>query len=406
MRIGIDIRVLGSPYKSGIEEYTENLLGHMLPDNPGVKFKLFYSGDPELLKKYSWLGLDNVELFQSRFSGKFTFASSRLFGYPKLDDVVGGVDPVRSLARAFSASPKDLGEATSNGVEAFFSPHFLLAPLNSYCRRVMTFHDLSYLRFREFFSLRRDLWHRFQIHSFGKKNLPDRIIAVSESTKNDLIEHYGIEPERIKTIYSGISDSIKKPSDEEAEDFRKKNELPREFILFLGKLEPRKNVPALIKAFNLIKSCAGFENLNLVIVGAKGWLFEDIFKEAERSPHRSKIIFKDHVADEDKKFYYSLASVFIYTSFFEGFGFPPLEAMACGTPVIVSNNSSLPEVVGDAGLLVDPYNAVDISNGVKAVMEDPNLRDALIKKGYERVGMFDWKRCAEQTLGAILGKNT
>ena len=404
MRVGIDIRVLGSPYKSGIEEYTENLLAHMLPDNPDIKFKLFYSGNPELLKKYSWLGLDNVELFQSPFSGKFTFAFARLFGYPKLDDVVGGVDPERSREGSQRAS-------ASYGVEAFFSPHFLLAPLNSYCRRVMTFHDLSYLRFREFFSLRRDLWHRFQIHSFGKKNLPDRIIAVSESTKKDIVECYGIEPERITIIYSGISPNIWTPDVRltsgvvnELEEFRKKNELPREFILFLGKLEPRKNVPALVRAFNLIKSSEGFEDLNLVVVGAKGWLFEDVFKEAEMSPYRSKIIFKDHVADEDKKFYYSLASAFIYTSFFEGFGFPPLEAMACGTPVIVSNNSSLPEVVGDAGLLVDPYNAVDISNGVKAVMGDPNLRNALIKSGYERVGMFDWKKCAEQTLAAILGK--
>lgn len=380
MRVGIDIRVLGSQYKSGVEEYTENLLAHMLPDNPEVKFKLFYSGNQELLKKYSWLGLGNVELFQSPFSGKFTFASSRLFGYPKLDDVVGGV-------------------------EVFFSPHFLLAPLNRYCKRVMTFHDLSYLRFREFFSVRRDLWHRFQISLFGKSGRPDRIIAVSESTKNDLIEHYGIEPEKVTTIYSGISDTIVRPSQEELDEFRKKNELPREFILFLGKLEPRKNVPALIKAFNLIKSSNKFENLNLIVVGAKGWLFKDIFEEAERSPHRSKITFKNYITDEDKKFYYSLASVFVYTSFFEGFGFPPLEAMACGTPVVASNNSSLPEVVGDAGILVDPYNAVDISNGVKAVVGDHNLRNALIKRGYERVNIFDWKRCAEQTMEVILGKN-
>ena len=142
----------------------------------------------------------------------------------------------------------------------------------------------------------------------------------------------------------------------------------------------------------------------MVIVGARGWLFKDIFKEAEISSHQNKIIFKDYVEEEDKKFYYSLASIFVYTSFFEGFGFPPLEAMTCGTPVVVSNNSSLPEVVGQAGLLVDPYNAVDISNGLRVVIEDTNLRDTLIKRGYERVEMFDWKKCAEQTLGVILGQ--
>ena len=154
MRVGIDIRVLGSLYKSGVEEYTENLLVHMLPENPDIKFKLFYSGKPELLKEYSWINLDNVEIVKSRFPNRLISLSSFLFNYPKLDDLVGGV-------------------------EVFFSPHFLVAPLNPYCRRVMTFHDLSYLRFKEFFSLRRDLWHRLQTHSFGKNNLHDRIIAVS-----------------------------------------------------------------------------------------------------------------------------------------------------------------------------------------------------------------------------------
>lgn len=378
MRVGIDIRVLGSLYKSGVEEYTENLLAHMLPENPDIKFKLFYSGQPERLKEYSWFGLDNVELFQSPFSGKLTFTSSWLFNYPKLDDLVGGV-------------------------EVFFSPHFLIAPLNPYCRRVMTFHDLSYLRFKEFFSLRRDLWHRFQIRSFGKKNLPDKIIAVSESTKKDLLEKYRIEAWKVEKVYSGISEEISRPSQEELNEFRKRNGLPGEFILFLGKLEPRKNIPTLIKTFNIMKDSGNFRELHLVIVGAKGWLFKDIFKEAETSAHKNKIIFKDYIEDEDKKFYYSLASAFIYTSFFEGFGFPPLEAMACGTPVVVSNNSSLPEVVGDAGLLVDPYNAVDISNGVRVVMEDLDLRHALIKRGHERVTMFNWKKCADETMKVILG---
>ncbi|MBI2068859.1 MAG: glycosyltransferase family 4 protein [Candidatus Yanofskybacteria bacterium] len=379
MRVGIDIRVLGSQHKSGVEEYTENLLAHMLPENPDIEFKLFYAGDPLLLGKYEWVSLDNVKIVQSSVSNKLIFASSWLFNYPRIDDLVGGV-------------------------EVFFSPHFLIAPLNPYCRRVMTFHDLSYLRFKEFFSLRRDLWHRFQIKSFGKKNLPDKIIAVSESTKNDLIEKYGIEPDRIEKIYSGIPVMTARPDGEKLEEFRKRNDLSGKFILFLGKLEPRKNIPTLIKAFDHLKDSGKFPDLHLVIVGAKGWLFEDIFREAETSSHKSKIIFKDYIEDEDKKFYYSLASAFVYTSFFEGFGFPPLEAMACGTPVVASNNSSLPEVVGDAGILVDPYNAVDISNGVRAVMEDPNLRTAFIKRGYERVNMFDWKKCAEQTMGAILGK--
>lgn len=377
MKIGVDIRVLGSHLKSGVQEYTENLLAHMIAGNPEIKFKLFYSGDPSLLEKYNWINLSNVEVIKSPISNRLIFASSWLFNYPKLDNLVGGV-------------------------EVFFSPHFLIAPLNQYCRRVTTFHDLSYLRFREFFSLKSAFWHYFQIGSFSRTDLPNKIIAVSESTKYDLIDKYGIDSKRIETIYSGVSSDIARPSQEELNAFRKKNNLPEKFILFLGKLEPRKNIPSLIKAFNLTKDSKDFDDLHLVIVGAKGWLFKDIFNEADRSPQKAKIIFKDYINDEDKKFFYSLASVFVYASFFEGFGFPPLEAMACETPVVVSNNSSLPEVVGDAGLLVDPYNAVDISMAVKSILTDPALKNSLIKKGLQRVQNFSWEKCARETLRIIL----
>jgi len=376
MRIGIDIRVLGSHLKSGVQEYTENLLAHIIAGNPEIQFKLFYSGDSSLLGKYDWINLSNVEVVKSPISNKLIFASSWLFNYPKLDDLVGGV-------------------------EVFFSPHFLMAPLNSYCRRITTFHDLSYLRFREFFSLRRVFWHRLQIGSFSRVDPPNKIIAVSDSTKYDLIDKYDIDPERVETIYSGISGDMTRPLQEELDVFRKKNNLPEKFILFLGKLEPRKNIPALIKAFNLIKDSKDFDDLHLVIVGAKGWLFKDIFNEAEGSPQKAKIIFKGYINDEDKKFYYSLASAFVYTSFFEGFGFPPLEAMACGTPVIASNNSSLPEVVGDAGLLIDPYNAVDISIAVKSILTDPSFRNSLVKRGLQRVQGFSWEECARRTLDLL-----
>ena len=178
--------------------------------------------------------------------------------------------------------------------------------------------------------------------------------------------------------------------------------MPQNFILFLGKLEPRKNITALVEAFNLLKDAGDTENMHLVIVGAKGWLFKDIFRKVQNSSYKNKIIFKDYICDDDKGFYYSLASVFVYASFFEGFGFPPLEAMACGTPVVASNNSSLPEVVGNAGILVDPYNAVDISNSIRMVLKDGSLRDNLRKRGYERVKTFDWAKCADRTLEIIL----
>lgn len=376
MIVGIDIRVLGSDTKSGVEEYTENLLAHLLSLDKNIKFKLFYSSFKNNLKKYKWMELSNVEVFSFRLPNKLFFSSSRLLNRPYLDRLIGGADK-------------------------FFSPHFLLTSLSQDCKRVTTFHDLSYIRFKEFFSWKRNLWHKLQVRFVSQQNLSDQIIAVSRSTKKDLIEKYNLSSGRISVIYSGISDSISKPSEEELKLFRTENNLPDKFILFLGKLEPRKNICGLVKAFNLLKSSNDFPDFNLVIAGSPGWLYKNIYLEVVASPYKDQIIFKNYIKDENRKFYYSLASVFVYPSFFEGFGFPPLEAMACGTPVLASFNSFLPEVVGDGCILVDPNNIVDISNSIKSILTEEGLRKLLIKRGLKQAKIFTWERCAQDTLNLI-----
>ncbi len=373
MIIGIDIRVLGSDIKSGIEEYTENLLAHMLPLDKNIKFKLFHSSVRNNLKRYEWMKLPNVEVLSFRFPNKLLFGLARLFNRPRIDNIIGGAD-------------------------VFLSPHFLLAPLSPECKRITTFHDLSYLRFKEFLSWRRSLWHNLQIKNSGRHNLPDEVIAVSQSTKKDLVEKYHLPSDKIRIVYSGISDLISRPSTDDLESFKIKHNLPGRFILFLGKLEPRKNIEGLIKAFNLLEKQNDLEGLHLVIVGSPGWLYKNIYGEAKNSPHKDKIIFKNYIEDGDRKFYYSLASVFVYPSFFEGFGFPPLEAMACGTPVVASFNSSLSEVVGDAGLMIDPHSAVDISKAIINILKDSGLKEILVKKGIERAKSFTWDKCARETL--------
>ena len=242
MTIGIDIRVLGSDTKSGIEEYTENLLAHLLPLDKNIKFKLFHSSFQNNLKKYEWANLPNVEMFSFRFPNKLLFGLSKLFNHPHIDKLIGGAD-------------------------VFFSPHFLLAPLSPDCKRVTTFHDLSYSRFKEFFSWRRNLWHKFQIRPLVWSGLSDKIIAVSQSTKKDLVEKYDLPSDRVRVIYSGIVGSMLRPLEAEMKFFNIENNLPDKFILFLGKLEPRKNVIGLIRAFNLLKNSGDFENLYLIIVG-------------------------------------------------------------------------------------------------------------------------------------------
>ena len=227
----------------------------------------------------------------------------------------------------------------------------------------------------------------------------DTIITVSESTKMDLINFYDIDPKKIEVIYSGISPTIKRLDNKEIEVFKQKNNLPQNFILYLGKLEPRKNIVSLIKAFDLIRKNLKYD---LVIVGSRGWLDREIFEIANKSPNSKNIIFKDYISDELRSGYYSSASVFVYPSFFEGFGFPPLEAMICGTPVITSFNSSLPEVAGGAGIIIDPTNVYDISTSIENILNNKEFRTKIISKGYNKANEFNWTKTAIKTLACLL----
>lgn len=377
MIIGIDVRVLGSKIKSGIEEYTENLLAHLLPLDKNIKFKLFYSSFSRDIQKYDWLSLENVKLYKFKIPNRFLFLSSGLVNSPKIDKLMSGVD-------------------------VFFSPHFFLTSLSLACKRVTTFHDLSYIHYPELFLLRQRVWHNFEMNPSWQSRFSDKIISVSQSTKNDLVKIYGIDPAKIEVIYSGISLDMKRPSEEELRKFKVKHNLPDKFILFLGKLEPRKNITGLVRAFDIVKSKRGFMNLKLVIIGSKGWLYDDIFREIENSEHRADIVLKTFIPDQERKFYYSLAEVFVYPSLFEGFGFPPLEAMACGTSVIVSNSSSLPEIVGNAGLLVKPNNIDEIAGLISLVLTDRKLKDQIVSIGYNRSTFFNWNKTAEKTLDCLV----
>src|SRR3989338_6032973 len=370
MTIGIDIRLLGKGIKSGIEEYTENLLAHLIPLDPKIKFKLFYSSFSNELPEYDWLKYPNVELFKYRFPNKLLFLSSSFLNSPKLDQLIGGAD-------------------------VFFSPHFFITALSPSCKRVVTFHDLSYIHFPEFFSWRKHIWHNFEMKPIWQSHFSDKIIAVSESTKNDLINLYHVDPVKVEVIYSGISSSVKRPSDKNLQEFKFKNKLPDEFVLFLGKFEPRKNINGIIKAFNILKRNSNFNNLNLVLVGSRGWLYKNIFEDIKKSEYKNSIIIKEQVADDERSFYYSLASVFVYPSFFEGFGFPPLEAMKCGVPVITSRNSSIPETVGNSSILVSGHNIDELASAIEAVLGNKAFKEDLIRTGLKRSSLFDWHKTAE-----------
>lgn len=379
MTIGIDIRVLAPGARTGIEEYTLNLLAYLLPLNPNIKYKLFYNAFNKAQLNYPWMTLPNIELIDFRIPNRALFAGMKYLNQPKIDQLLRGVD-------------------------VYFNPHFFTAPVSRNCRKVVTFHDLSFKRYPQYFSRRKRIWQIFLIDALKEARRANKIIAVSESTKSDLINLYHLRPEKIKIIYSGVGAQFKPIGGEQKikNDLRRKYRLPDKFILYFGTIEPRKNIIGLIKAFEIFKNYANRSELKLVLAGALGWLYKDIVKTARASKYHQDIIFTGFIEERDKLYLYNLAELFVYPSFFEGFGFPPLEAMACGLPVIVSHNSSLPEVVGDAALMVDPYRLNEIAWAMNEILTNGATRARMIKKGFSQIQKFSWQKCAEETLEVLL----
>jgi len=375
MNIGIDIRVLARGSRTGVEEYAINLLDHLLRLEEKVNYKLFYNAYQKVELNYDWLSLNNVQLKDFRIPNRLFFILARYFNQPKMDKLLKGAD-------------------------IYFNPHFFIAPVSLRCKKIITFHDLSFEHYPEFFSWRKRAWHKFLMNTKQEAKQADKIIAVSESTKQDLINIYGIEKEKIEVIYSGVGEQFKNISSKSVlKNISLKYGLPEKFILFFGTIEPRKNIIGLIKAFEILKQNQSIPSeLKLVIAGTKGWLYQDIFKTAQESKYKKDIIFTGFIEEEDKPCLYNLAELFVFPSFFEGFGFPPLEAMACEVPTIVSGNSSLPEVVGQGALIIDPFNIDEIAWAMETGLNNMDLRKRLIKKGLEQAKKFSWEKCAQKTL--------
>ncbi len=273
-----------------------------------------------------------------------------------------------------------------------------VGPMIVACPLVVTVHDLSFVRYPQMFTRAK----RMYLQQFTRWTLAraQAVIADSASTRRDLIELLGAPEERVVVVHAGIDEELAPATDEEAlEAFRQRHDLPREMILFLGTLEPRKNIPTLIEAYGQLYR-AGRIAHTLVIAGGKGWLYDEVYATVERLGLQDAVRFTGYVAAEELPLWYSAADLFCYPSFYEGFGLPPLEAMACGTPVITSNVSSLPEVVGDAGLLVDPHDAQALAQAIEQVLGDHALHERLRHAGLERAASFSWRACAEGTSAA------
>lgn len=289
-------------------------------------------------------------------------------------------------------------EWLSGPLDIFHSPNFVLPPVQN-ARALLTVHDLSYMRYPRGAepSLRRWL-ERVVPPSIARA---DRVLADSISTKNDLVELLGVPESKISVVGAGVEERFAPVTDERRlEEVRRRYRLPPCFILGLGTLEPRKNFDGLCRAYRIARErSSAARECDLVIAGGKGWLYNGIFEEVERGGVSSHIHFPGFVADDDLPALYTLARLFAYPSHYEGFGIPVLEAMGCGTPVICADNSSIPEVAGDAALMVDSGDDEGLARAIERLLEDDEPGAKLAAKGFEQVKGFGWEAAARKLLG-------
>jgi glycosyltransferase involved in cell wall biosynthesis len=271
--------------------------------------------------------------------------------------------------------------------------NFISYPLSKGVKSIIVIHDLTYIKFPQYMQAT-NLKYMSKLMPASVKRA-DHIITVSESSKKDIVEHFGLEPSRVSVILNAVDHEIFFPRNNVANALKKYG-LPTKYIHFHGTIEPRKNVEGLLDAFALLPREIKNEYA-LVLTGGKGWNDEAIYKAVEA--HRAsghKIILPGYVEGKDLPYIYSGASLFVLPSFYEGFGIPPLEAMACGVPVIVSDNSSLPEVVGDAAIKIKAEDTEALAANMLKILSDKKLAESLSKKGLKQAAKFSWHASAEK----------
>jgi len=361
MLIGIDASRAVAAQPTGTELYSQQLIRALIDSAPERRFRLYFNQPPaaDLFKS------DRVELRAIRFPHLWTHARLSL-------------------------------EMALHRPDALFVPAHVL-PIVHPRQSVVTVHDLGYLHFPNSHP-RFQRWY-LDVSTRWNARAAMRLIADSQATKDDLIRHYGTPAEKIVVAHPGLDPNLHRVEDAAQIDAGKsKYGIEGDYLLTLGTLQPRKNLARLIKAYGRAKVAP-----KLVIAGKKGWLYDNLFKQVERLSLTGRVLFPGYVADSDKPALISGATALVFPSLYEGFGFPVVEAMACGTPVVCSNTSSLQEVAGDAALLVNPTDTDDIAAAIQYVTSNAELRHTLVANGYAQAGQFTWAACAQTVLTVLEG---
>lgn len=377
MRIGIDARCFVAGKRTGVEEYALNILENLFELDEKNEYILFINSfhdpnfDLKVFEKYK-----NVSLKRFRIPNKLLNLMFWYFNWPHIDKMIGGVD-------------------------VFFMPNMNFVGFSKKIRLILTMHDLSFEILPETFSVKRRLWH----HILNPRRLcrrAEKIIAVSESTREDIILRYKISPEKIQKIYNGISNDFEEVNrnDPKIIEVKDRYHLPFNFIFYLGTIEPRKNIPTIVAAYDRLRELGNtqLDKYKLVIAGGKGWKTEKILEAMRNAKFTDDIIFTSCITSEDKAAVYTLASLFVYPSFLEGFGIPVLEAMRCGVPVVTSNSSSIPEVVGNGGIMVDPDRPDELYLAMKELLLNKDFYEKMRKQGLKQSIRFNWKTSAREVL--------
>jgi glycosyltransferase involved in cell wall biosynthesis len=278
------------------------------------------------------------------------------------------------------------------GVDLLHAPHYVL-PILCPTRHVVTIHDCIHLLFPQYLPNRAaTLYARLMMGRAVRRSA--LVFTVSEASRADILRFYpDADPARIRVVPNAMDpDLLRDPGEEEMERVRERYQIRERFLLFAGNIKPHKNLERLVKAFGLLKQQTGFDDLKLILIGDEVGSYGSLRRRVESEGVRADVRFFGFVPVPTLAALYRMASAFAFPSLYEGFGLPPLEAMACGTPVVTSRISSLPEVVGDAAVLVDPYSVESIAEGLRQALSDETLRQELRRKGLARSATFSWER--------------
>jgi glycosyltransferase involved in cell wall biosynthesis len=279
--------------------------------------------------------------------------------------------------------------------DLFHAPHYVLPPAIR-CRSVVTIHDCIHLMFPQYLPNR-------AAYAYAKASMwtaarrSDCILTVSEASKRDILHFFKVPPEKIVVVYNAIDEHFwEEPAAEDVERVRERYQLDHRFVLYAGNIKPHKNLVRLIEAFDDLRR-HGFDDVKLLIIGDEISKLPALRRAVHQHKLHKQVRFLGYLSDETLAILYRLAAVFVFPSLYEGFGLPPLEAMASGAPVVTSNVSSLPEVTGDAAVLVDPYDVDSIVDGIRRVLTNPELAAEMRRKGPIRAREFSWERSVART---------